>query len=233
MAWLAPHLVGPDPGGRAGQPAGAGRAVRRDHHRGARLPARGREHARRRHDVRRARTARLRGAAPAPLAGHASHARDGAARRLPLRRRRRHARGRHRHRGGRTRRHDRVPRGRHDARHLPRRPARGQPVRAAEREDRAARLRHHRPAGRDRSAWRCSRMLVGASNERRPGPGGGHARPRRACPTTSTCEQVIAQLGLDRPPIDPTTAHPRRARRRDAALGQGAARPRAPACPRS
>ena len=32
---------------RPGQPAGAGRAVRRDHHRGARLPPRGREHARR------------------------------------------------------------------------------------------------------------------------------------------------------------------------------------------
>ena len=36
------------PGDRAGQPAGAGRAVRRDRHRGARLPARGAEHARHR-----------------------------------------------------------------------------------------------------------------------------------------------------------------------------------------
>ena len=43
------------PDRRAGQPAGAGRAVRPDDHRGARLPARGREHARRRPHVRRAR----------------------------------------------------------------------------------------------------------------------------------------------------------------------------------
>ncbi len=83
-----------DPGGRAGQPACARRAVRGDDHRGARLQARGREHARRRHDVRRARTARLRGAAPAPLAGHASHAGDGAAGRVPLLRRHRNALGR-------------------------------------------------------------------------------------------------------------------------------------------
>ena len=38
----------PHPGRRARQPAGAGRAVRRDDRRGARLPARGRQHARHR-----------------------------------------------------------------------------------------------------------------------------------------------------------------------------------------
>ena len=48
MAWLAPHLVGRIPDRRARQPAGARRALRRDHHRGARLPPRSAEHARRR-----------------------------------------------------------------------------------------------------------------------------------------------------------------------------------------
>ena len=41
MAWIAPLPRRPHPGGGARQPAGAGRAVRRDHRRGARLPARG------------------------------------------------------------------------------------------------------------------------------------------------------------------------------------------------
>ena len=76
---------GPDPRRRAGQPARAGGALRRDDRRGARLPARGREHARCRHDLRRARPARLRRAPPPPDTGHAPHARDGTARRLPLR----------------------------------------------------------------------------------------------------------------------------------------------------
>ena len=53
------------PGRRAGQPARAGRAVRGDDRRGARLPPRGREHARHRDDLRRARPARLRRPAPA------------------------------------------------------------------------------------------------------------------------------------------------------------------------
>ena len=57
MAWLAPFLVGRLPVRRARQPAGARRAVRRDHHRGARLPARGPEHARRGPQLRRARPA--------------------------------------------------------------------------------------------------------------------------------------------------------------------------------
>ena len=41
LSWLAPRLDRPDPGHRARQPAGAGRAVRGDGHRGARLPPRG------------------------------------------------------------------------------------------------------------------------------------------------------------------------------------------------
>ena len=48
MAWLAPLPRRPHPRRRAGQPAGARRAVRRDDRRGARLPPRGREHARHR-----------------------------------------------------------------------------------------------------------------------------------------------------------------------------------------
>ena len=60
MAWLAPQAGRAHPHRGPGQPAGAGRAVRPDHHRGARLPARGREHARHRPHVRRARPAGLR-----------------------------------------------------------------------------------------------------------------------------------------------------------------------------
>ena len=61
----------PHPDRRAGQPAGAGRGLRRDDLRGARLPPRSREHARRRADARRTRTARLCHPPPAPHAGHA------------------------------------------------------------------------------------------------------------------------------------------------------------------
>ena len=71
----------PHPDRRAGQPAGAGRAVRRDDHRGARLPPRGAEHARHRPRARRARPARLRRPPPAPDARHPARAGDGAARR--------------------------------------------------------------------------------------------------------------------------------------------------------
>ena len=55
----------PHPGRRAGQPAGAGRAVRRDDRRGTRLPARSRQHARRRRVLARPRPGRLR-RAPTP-----------------------------------------------------------------------------------------------------------------------------------------------------------------------
>ena len=96
-------------------------------------------------------------AAPAPDAGHAARARDGAPRRLRVRRRRRRcttagidtargaARGAHR-----------VARGRDALRRLPRRPARRQPHRAARRAHRAVRLRHHRPARRAAARSRSS-----------------------------------------------------------------------------
>ena len=45
MAWVAPAPGRPHPRGRPGQPARPGRALRRDHPRGARLPPRGRQHA--------------------------------------------------------------------------------------------------------------------------------------------------------------------------------------------
>ncbi len=82
----------PHPGRRAGQPAGAGRAVRRDDRRGARLPHRSGEHARHRHRAARPRPGRLRRAPPASPARHPPGAGDGAALRVQLRRRRRHAR---------------------------------------------------------------------------------------------------------------------------------------------
>ena len=89
---------------------------------------------------------------PHPDARHPPGAGDGAARRVPLRRRRRHEGRRRRHRGRGAHRDDRLRRGRHPARDLPRRPARRQPVRPARRAHRPARLRHHRPARRDQAA---------------------------------------------------------------------------------
>ena len=49
------------------------------------------------------------------------------------------------------------------------------------------------------------RLLVGGTHQRRPGPARGAARPRRPARRTPTSRRVIADLGLDRPPIDPTT----------------------------
>ena len=66
MAWIAPLPGRPHPGGRPHQPAGPGRAVRRDHRGGARLPARGPEHAGHRRGVRRHRPAR-RSWCPGPI----------------------------------------------------------------------------------------------------------------------------------------------------------------------
>ena len=88
-----------DPGRRARQPAGAHRAVRRDDRRGARLPPRGRQHARRRPRPRRNRPALHHRPPPASTARHPPDARDGAARRLRMGRRRGDAGGRDRHRG--------------------------------------------------------------------------------------------------------------------------------------
>ncbi len=169
----------PHPGGRPRQSAGPRRAVRGDHHRGARLPPRGREHARRGPLVRRARPARLCDPPPPPHAHHASRARHGAPRRLRLLRGRAHERGRRRHQGGHPHRHGRFHGRRHDPRHLPRRPARRQPLRAARRPGGAARLRHHRPHGRT-EAPRIPPPAGGRQPQRHQGPDGRPTRPRSA-----------------------------------------------------
>ena len=138
----------------AGQPAGAGRAVRRDDRRGARLPHGSRQHDRHRRHAARAGADRVRGPPPAPVAGHAACAGDAADRRVQLRRRGRHEGRRHRHRGGRAHGDGRADGGRDGLRRVPRRPARRQPVRAAGRAHRAARLRHRRPARPAIDGWR-------------------------------------------------------------------------------
>ena len=103
VARAAPHR--PHPGRRARQPARARRAVRGDDRRGARLPARGARtcSTSRACSPRPSQRATDR-AAPAPDARHAARARDGAARRHPVGRRRRDARRRRRHRSGAARR---------------------------------------------------------------------------------------------------------------------------------
>ncbi len=138
----------PDPRRRAREPAGARRALRRDDQRGARLPARGREHARRRRVVRTARSARPDHRPTASRPGDTPGPGHGASRRVRLRRPRIHAGRWHRHPRDPPHRHDRVHRGLHGARHLPRGPARRQPVRHLRRAHRAARLRHHGPDDR-------------------------------------------------------------------------------------
>ena len=66
----------------------------------------------------------------------------------------------------------------HDARHLPRRPPRREPLRAAVGEDRAAGLRHHGPPDRGQAPGPA--LPAGRGVERRhPRPGGRPARPRR------------------------------------------------------
>ena len=136
------------PGRRAREPARARRAVRRDDRRGAGLPARSREHARHRGGADPHRDPQHRRAAPAPAARHPAGARDGAALRIQLRRRRGHAARRHRHQRAAAVEPHLLPRRRAAARRVPRRPARRQPVRHARRPHRAARLRDHRPARR-------------------------------------------------------------------------------------
>ena len=144
----------PDSGGGARQPAGARRAVRRDHRRGARLPARGREHARHRARAARGGPARRARAAAASGARHPPRAGDGAPVGLLDGRRRGHARGRHRHRRGDPLALRRLPRGRDDLRRVPRRPARREPRGDARGPRGALRLRHHRPPRRAASASR-------------------------------------------------------------------------------
>ena len=154
LARAAPRRT--DPGRRARQPAGAGRAVRRDDRGGARLPDGSRQHARHRGDAARPRPARVRRPPAAPDARHPARAGDGARLRVQLRRRRRHEARRHRHRGRRPHRDDRVHGGRHRRGHLPRRPARRQPLRDGRRPHGVARLRHRRPTCRMRGGTRSS-----------------------------------------------------------------------------
>ena len=180
-----PQAGGPHSGHRAGQPAGAGGAVRPDHRRGARLPPGGREHGGPGPHLRRARPAGLCRPPTPPRAGHPPGPGHGAARRLPLRRRGRHARRRGRHRGGDPHRHDRHARGGDPQGDLPRRPPRGEPVRPARRAHGAARLRHHRPARRA-SAPGVPAAAHGRSRQRRPGAAGRPARPGCAAAATPT-----------------------------------------------
>ncbi len=107
---------------------------------------------------------------PHPDAGDPPGAGDGTDGRLPLLRCRGNARRGHRHRGCGADRHDRLSRRLHDARDLPRRHARRQPLRPAVGEGRAARLRHHRPAHRGQTTG-------AALADRRSSPT-GTSRPR-------------------------------------------------------
>ena len=179
-----------DPDRGAGQPAGPGRAVRRDDHRGARLPHRGAEHARRGAVARRPGPARLRGPPSPPRARHPAGAGHGAAGGLQVRRCDGHARRRRRHRGRHPHGHDRLHGGRHDPRHLPRRPARRKPLRAARRPHGPPRLRHRRsphrapaagvpPPADDRDGQRRPRPARRAPRSRRPAPGHGSGRGDR------------------------------------------------------
>ena len=74
---------------------------------------------------------------------------------------------------------DRLPRGHHALRPLPRRPARREPVRPPRRAYGAARLRHHRPPRREAPA-RVPPPPGRRVDERRAWPARRHPRPRRA-----------------------------------------------------
>ena len=132
-----------------------------------------------------ARPARLRHPPSAPHARHPPRPGDGAARRLQVRRRRRHeGRGR-RHREGRAHRDDRLHGRGADPRHLPRRPPRRQPLHPARRPHRAARLRHHRPARRVQAPRVPPPAHVGHV-QRSQGPARRVPRPRGAARRTPT-----------------------------------------------
>ncbi len=185
MSWLAPLLVGRIPVAALANPPALVELFARDHRGGARLPARGPEHARRGARAGRHRPARHRGPPPPPVAGDPPGARHGAARRLRVGRRRGHARRGDRHRGGPARRADRLPRRRPALRGLPRRPARRQPARAVRRARGPPRLRHHRPLRRA-PAPGLPPPGDGGVRQRRPGADRGDARPRRAARATWT-----------------------------------------------
>ena len=67
------------------------------------------------------------------------------------------------------------------------------------------------------------RLMVGATDERRPRPAGGAARPRRAA-RRHRPRRVIRDLGLDQPAGRPDHAHRRRDGEGDPAGREGAAR---------
>ena len=201
-----PFLVGRIPDHGAGQPAGARRGVRPDHRRGARLPPRGRRTcstspSRSRPLGQR----RVRHPPPAPRAGHPPRARDGATRtgststsvaRDP-------AAGIDTHEVVRSGMIGFLE-GCHDPRRLPRRPPRRQPLR----DGPTARPRCSTSASpaASRASRRVAflRLLVGVTmNDVR----GQLARPcdLGALPPDTDLDEVIADLGLDGPPIDPTT----------------------------
>ena len=113
---------------------------------------------------------------------------------------------------GGAQRHGRVSRGRHDARHLPRRPPRREPLRPAVGEDRAPRLRDHGPPVRVEAAWPSSRSSSAPPTAISRSQVAA-LRDLGALPPDTDIETVIAQLGLDRPPMDPTHTQRRRARR--------------------
>ena len=81
--------------------------------------------------------------------------------------------------------HGRLHGRRDRARHLPRRPARRQPVRAARRAHGAARLRHRRPPVAGAPA-RLPPPHARRHHQRRARPAGGAARPRGAAAATPT-----------------------------------------------
>ena len=72
---------------------------------------------------------------------------------------------------------------------------------------------------------------MSATVERRPGPARGAPRPRRA-PARHRPRRGHRDLGLDRPPVDPTHAHADELVERDPADDQGAARLSAPSMPK-
>ena len=174
---------GSDPGGGAGEPACAGRAVRRDDRRGARFPARGREHARHRPCAGRARRARLGDPTTPSRTGHPPGSGDGTDRRLSLRRRDRDHRRRDRHGEHHPHRHDQLPGRMHAQGHLPRGPAFGESAGHGRRPDRVVGLRHHRspghPATPGVSAARDER-------DRQQPPGTDRARWSRSAPSRRT-----------------------------------------------
>ena len=185
MSWLAPHLVGRIPIAALANPPALVElfAETITEELDFRLEAQNMLDIARVLD--RARPARLRRAPTASEARHATGARDGTAVGLRVRRRREHATCRHRHDRRDPHRDGRLHGRGDDLRHLPRRPACREPVRAPRWPHRAARLRHRRSAQRTASA-RLPAVDDGCDDERHQGSARRAARPRRAALPTPT-----------------------------------------------